>query len=779
MPLHQADLSSPRDTLLGFLEKMTILAGRLDQVPPSGKYGRIWREAIKSLDFSAFSDGTTARNATARLVLLKEILDRVPLPPAASIPGDAAVRKQGLVEWTIPGTPLRIVRLEHGSRRGDFVFSADSVLRLGRYYRQASHLQYKKGATPGLYAAFVAGISLSGHQKLTRIALKTIDTSSPFSTLSEFLFCMNQAYELIMGVERNIVEGSGEYSREALQEIETNAEMYIHRAQAALDLSAVPLEHRRDVGLETALLLKEVIDRLALPPSPFVPDTFDVAEERALSHAKPLRWQYPDSGIEIAEVLQGEQQGRFLFSPETVRRALEYYEKVMDLPYRPQALTDESRADYISPDVSEGFYRYYTLTPGDLIPHTNMLASIINGLPAWMHTVYGGQTCWQWLALLACTGGAVAIAVVLIRASARFGRRMERPCRYWLWVLVLSFLALLFSWTLRFLNTDINLTGSILVVSLTAGKVLVIAFWIWAAVMLCKAVVETVISAPSFPRESINASLLRIVSLIASILAGCAIAIAGARQLGLDMIPLLAGLGVGGLAVALATQRTFANFIGSLILYANKPVRVGDFCRYGDQIGTVEHIGLLSTRIRSLERTVVTVPNADFSEMQLDNFQMRDQRLLRTTLQLRYETSPEQMRWVLAKLRELLLGHPRVSPDPARVRFVGFGSYSKDIEVFAYLKCQDQSTFLSIQEDILLRIEDIVMESGSGFAFPSQTSYLCRDSGLESENAKKVEAEVGRWREENELPFPEFSEKQRRQMENTLSFPPKGSPGKK
>ena len=263
---------------------------------------------------------------------------------------------------------------------------------------------------------------------------------------------------------------------------------------------------------------------------------------------------------------------------------------------------------------------------------------------------------------------------------------------------------------------------------------------------------------------------------VVGFLAGVWIIIDGIQELGADLLPLLAGLGVGGLAVALAAQKTIANFIGSLIIFANRPVRVGDFCRYGDRIGTVEQIGLISTRIRSLERTIVTIPNAEFSEMKLDNFTMRDERLMWTKLHLRYETTAAQMRFILANLRELLLGHPMVTPDPARVRFVGYGTYSKDVEIFAYLRCQDQSDFLAIQEDILLRIEDIISKAGTGFAFPSQTAYLARDAGVDAERKDQAEGQVEQWRAKGKLPFPEFEEEERERLENTLDYPPEGSP---
>ena len=117
-----------------------------------------------------------------------------------------------------------------------------------------------------------------------------------------------------------------------------------------------------------------------------------------------------------------------------------------------------------------------------------------------------------------------------------------------------------------------------------------------------------------------------------------------------------------------------------------------------------------------------------------------------------------------------------MTPDPARVRFVGFGGYSLDLEIFAYLRCQDENTFLAIQEEILLRIADLVKEAGSGFAVPSQTAYLGRDSGLDAERRGEAEAHVESWRARGKLPFPEFEEEQRERAEDILDYPPKGSP---
>ena len=212
--------------------------------------------------------------------------------------------------------------------------------------------------------------------------------------------------------------------------------------------------------------------------------------------------------------------------------------------------------------------------------------------------------------------------------------------------------------------------------------------------------------------------------------------------MGISVAPLIAGLGVGGLAVALAAQHTVENFIAGLVLFADKPVRIGDFCQCGEHRGTVEQIGLRSTRIRRIDRTVVSIPNSEFAKARLANYSGRDKILLQTVLGLRYETTPDQLRHVLAALRELLTNHPRIQAESVRVRFTGYGAYSLDIEVFALVETADWATFLAIQEDVLLEVMDVVTGSGCGFAFPSQTHYMATDSGVDAEVRRRAEGEI-------------------------------------
>jgi MscS family membrane protein len=246
--------------------------------------------------------------------------------------------------------------------------------------------------------------------------------------------------------------------------------------------------------------------------------------------------------------------------------------------------------------------------------------------------------------------------------------------------------------------------------------------------------------------------------------------------LGVNISAAVAGVGVGGIAIALAAQKTLENLFGGVSLFADRPVRVGDFFRYGDQVGTVEEIGLRSTRVRTLDRTVVTIPNGEFSNLRLENFARRDRMRMWAMIAVRYETTPDQLRYVLARLRQILLAHPRVTDDPARVRLVGFGAYSLDLEVFAYVDTADWSEFLGIREDIYLLFMDAIKEAGTGFAFPSTTTYVGRDGGLNVEETQQAEQRVAEWRENGELPFPHFPDDFRREVENSLQWPPRGSP---
>lgn len=195
------------------------------------------------------------------------------------------------------------------------------------------------------------------------------------------------------------------------------------------------------------------------------------------------------------------------------------------------------------------------------------------------------------------------------------------------------------------------------------------------------------------------------------------------RAWGYSTSAILAGLGVGGIAVALAAQKTIENLFGGVSVIGDRPVLVGDVCRFGDRTGTIMHIGLRSTRIRTPERTIVSIPNSQFSSMMLENISGRDKIWFHPTLNLRRDTTTEQLTRVLASFREVLTKQAKVEAGTMPVRFVGVGAYSLDVEVNAYVMTADYDEFLALQQELLLQLLQAVEQAGAALAVPLQESF--------------------------------------------------------
>jgi MscS family membrane protein len=196
------------------------------------------------------------------------------------------------------------------------------------------------------------------------------------------------------------------------------------------------------------------------------------------------------------------------------------------------------------------------------------------------------------------------------------------------------------------------------------------------------------------------------------------------RHFGVDSTPALAGVGVGGIAVALAAQKTLENVIAGASLIFDQAVKVGDFLKIGEVAGTVEHIGLRSTRIRTPDRTVVSIPNSQIAGATLETMSARDKFWFHPEVRLRYETTPAQLRSVLDGCRQLLASHPSVQREDQRVRFHRVAQYSFDVEIFAYVLVRNWDEFLKVQEQLLFGVTEAVERSGTAFAIPSQRTYV-------------------------------------------------------
>lgn len=198
-------------------------------------------------------------------------------------------------------------------------------------------------------------------------------------------------------------------------------------------------------------------------------------------------------------------------------------------------------------------------------------------------------------------------------------------------------------------------------------------------------------------------------------------------ELGFRVTSVLAGLGIGGLAFAFGAQKTVEHLFGSIAIGVDQPFRVGDFVSVDGVTGTVEAIGGRSTRIRTLDRTIVTFPNGKLAETRSESFGARDRIRLSTRLGLSYASSAEQVRRVLAEVEAALRAHPKIWPDTVLVRLTDLKDSSIEVEVMAWFQTTDSNEFTAIRQELLLRFLEIVERAGTSLAFPTRTVHLVKE----------------------------------------------------
>jgi len=190
----------------------------------------------------------------------------------------------------------------------------------------------------------------------------------------------------------------------------------------------------------------------------------------------------------------------------------------------------------------------------------------------------------------------------------------------------------------------------------------------------------------------------------------------------LNVATIIAGLGIGGIAVALAAQDTLQNLLGSFTIFADKPFLVGDLIRIDHFEGTVEKVGFRSTAIRTLDKTLVIIPNKKMVDSPLENLSLRNLRRMKFNIGLRYDSSTEVMRKIAEEIRQLLDKHPATTDDTL-VTFDSFGDSSLNIQILYFIEIVDYNEYMRIRQDFNYRIMEIVSANGAEFAFPSQTVF--------------------------------------------------------
>ena len=267
-------------------------------------------------------------------------------------------------------------------------------------------------------------------------------------------------------------------------------------------------------------------------------------------------------------------------------------------------------------------------------------------------------------------------------------------------------------------------------------------------------------------------ALIKPVVVIVRIIVATTAALMWADQAGFNVSTLIAGLGVGSLAVALAAQKTLENVIGAITLYTARPIRPGDWCRFGDIQGTVEEIGLRSVTLRTLNRTLVTVPNSMFSSADIENFSVRDRIRFFKLLELQMPT-PDQLRAILGEFRTLFASHPMVRQDTVSIRLADIEAATAVIRLDGGIMTRDYQEYLAVAEDLNLRIIEIVHQNGAIFSGPGQVLQIRDFQQAGAEKLQEVEAKLEVWRQGDGLPFPDLSDQEKQQLKGSLEYPKK------
>jgi MscS family membrane protein len=390
-------------------------------------------------------------------------------------------------------------------------------------------------------------------------------------------------------------------------------------------------------------------------------------------------------------------------------------------------------------------------------------------------TQFLGMSAWIWIALLLAIPFAIALAWLVIKVILLplvAWRRYRKQPQTADWRTVSAPVLLVLTVVIhRILVSFISMPLLHRHYYFLTGRVVFIIGMAWLALRAVSRGMETVrlraISRGSTGTGSLVLLGQRILKVVLVLFAS--LAVLGA--LGFNLTTALAGLGIGGLAIGFGAQKTIENLFGGISLLGDEVIRVGDACNFNGRVGTVEDISLRSTRIRTLERTELSIPNGTLATMNIENYSRRDKFLFNPNLGLRPETTPDQLRYVLSEARRLLYEHPKVETVSARIRLAGMEPGWPVLEVFTYLLTVDPAEFTAVREDIMLRLMSIVEDAGTGFTFPSQNVYLSRNPGIDKERAEQAEARVQQWREQRQLPFPDFTPAQISEIRDSLSYP--------
>lgn len=530
--------------------------------------------------------------------------------------------------------------------------------------------------------------------------LQPVDTSNPRSTLSNFLEIVNAAYGKLSELKTSYIVSDRLYFSENEKEQHDWVEKQIRVASRALDLSTskVGIVATNELANRRTLQLKSILDRLELPPQDSIPD----AEMMELLTFK--RWTIPGTEITIQLIKEGPRAGEYLFTTDTVERLPEFHESMKRIQY----------SDSGSPGWYES-YRNNTWGLAGIIPFRWTLR-----MPSWANPIVMGQPIWRWIGLIIALFVFVPLCIliknVIYFLSSRFSfSKYYSNWQKFSWLLALIIILPLTSY---FIINNLRLSGEFReVFSFFAG----VSFYLllaWVAWVSTDIISNYITGAKNLFSGGIDSQFIRLSIRLVSILFVVIILIFGAQQLGFPAYSIIAGLGVGGLALALAAQESMANILGSLVIMIEKPFRVGHSVRFADVEGKVESIGFRSVQIRTFYNSLISVPSREIISSTIDNMELRQYRRTKLIIRIKYDTPAKKIKKFIEGIKKIILENEHTRKDFFQVALNEFDERNLNIVIYLFLNVPDWPTELVEREDIFLEILQLAEIEGIEIGSP-------------------------------------------------------------
>ena len=517
--------------------------------------------------------------------------------------------------------------------------------------------------------------------------LLPVNTSGPRGTLRAFLTNAENAFAEF--------KKSGYRSKPAIK--------YVQRAASTLDMSHVPLTTREDVAFEYTLRLKEILANIEVPELESVPGAEDFKD------TDDYFWRIPNTSITIARVSEGPRKGAWLFTPDTVSRIPDYY----------RLIKEKRGAD----QTAIWTFEQYIYSPGWMIP-----AGLIDALPLWMRTGVFEQALWQWFGLLLTLSFGGFGLVWTYRGWQGLQTRLDSDSRRWRWErLVYPVFGYAFVYALHyFIDEQMNITGEVLEATVFGLQALAIGFASWVVLVFGDIFNDGLVSIQKIKSTSIAADVTRLVIRVLSFIVVFILFYNAADRFGIPVNAVFASAGIAGFAVAMAAKDSLSNLFGGVTIFLDRPFRTGDYIVLdNNERGEVMQIGLRSTRIKTRDDIMITIPNSIITNTKIVN-QSSPEPMFRVRIKIGVAYGSD-----IKQVETILIGQVRSNPlaaqDPEpRVRFRTFGDSALEFELLCWAKRPHDRGRL--MHELNTSIYNAFAEAGVEIPFPQRDVHIKNES---------------------------------------------------